>query len=51
MKQAIIRPDDLIKYMGEDKYIEFLNMLTKRHKIANDLPLWIILEWGGEIGF
>ena len=42
MKQVIVKPKDLIKYMGEQDYSKFIKELKKRHNLAD--TLWIIAE-------
>ena len=50
MKQDIITVDDLIKFMGKDKYYEFIDYLRTKHKIPQKEPIWIISEWSKENG-
>lgn len=45
MEQDIITIDDLIKFMGEDNYHEFIDYLRIKHKIPQKEPIWIITEW------
>ena len=50
MKQIIITPDDLIKFMGKDNYYEFIEYLRTENKIPQKEPIWIIAEWSKENG-
>lgn len=45
MKQTIITPDNLIKFMGKDNYYEFIDQLKTKNKIPEKEPIWIIAEW------
>jgi len=45
MKRTLITPEDLLKFMREEKYYEFLKYLRKENNIPKNEPLWIILEW------
>jgi hypothetical protein len=48
MKQIILTSNDLIKFMGKDKYYEFIDYLKTKNYIPKEVPLWIILEWSSD---
>ena len=45
MKQGLIRPDELIQFMGKDNYMEFIDYLKTKLHIPEKTPIWIIAEW------
>lgn len=46
MKQAIITPGYLLKFMTEDQYEDFLADLQEEYNISHNEPIFIIAEWG-----
>lgn len=48
MKQFLITPDDLMKFMGEDVYFEFIDYLKEENKVPDGEAIWIIGEWSKE---
>ena len=51
-RQILITRKDMIQFMGEDKYNEFIGHIVKRIKSTVDYdniqegePFWIIGEW------
>lgn len=48
MKQILITRDDLLKFMKEDNYFEFIDWLKTKNKIPQKEPIWIIAEWSKE---
>jgi len=45
MKQFLITPNDLLKFMKEEDYDAFINYLVNENNIPKDAPIWIIGEW------
>lgn len=45
MKQILIRPEDLIYYMEEENYEQFLKRIRTRNNLPENEPIWIIAEF------
>ena len=45
MKHYLIRPDILLKFMGEDSYDKFIKELKERNDIPENESIFIIAEW------
>ena len=45
MKKALIGVNDLVKFLGEEKYLEFIEYLKTIKNIPDKKPIWIIAEW------
>jgi len=49
-KERLIIPDDLIKYMGQENYVKFINELKIKLDYKQYDSIWIIAENGGPCG-
>ena len=46
MNQVVIRPDELIEFMGKENYCKFMEKMRVKKNIKNvDGGIWIIAEW------
>lgn len=46
MNKTVITADDLIKYMGEDTYYEFVSAMRMKNNIKDGIPMAIVMEFG-----
>jgi len=45
MKQVIVKPRDLRKFMSADKYEDFIAYLQKTRNIPVNTPIFLLAEW------
>lgn len=48
MKKYLIIPEDLIKFMGKDNYMKFIDELHTKRNIPIQEPIWIIAEYSSK---